>query len=426
MKNISINKIPVRNKVIIAILSATTLIVAAMSLNYSFNKVENKKSESANIASSPINNYLVSTSTSSEGNIKTLYADGRVSDVRKINYYNYLVKNSETFGDTNAAKLGLITIITEWNEYDANVASPQGGFIQVKTSKEVMDQLGDKTRAKLKADGVDMNSQMVGGTEQDNKVFKEPSIRYWAVASKMFEQEFKNLKKAEGISNRNVDSVTFDFITTNGFYTVQVQRADLESGTSIWSNMFKESKFLNTEMKRVQNESAADDQKRNEARQTQKTQKVIDSKTNMEITKYSDGRTSEVRTESYYTNSIKTLDKKTDLKLFFFVMEYNNYEAVVSDKDGVFGQLPSNTMTQIKKNVAGQNFFIFADTIFQKKFNLLTPMTIVTDRSIDTVSFDFVTNKGVYTVQESKMNLEKGNSVWSELYKKAKEAKPKN
>lgn len=142
-------------------------------------------------------------------------------------------------------------------------------------------------------------------------------------------------------------------------------------------------------------------------------------------TKYSDGRLSEVRTESYYADSIKTLDKNTDLKLFFFVMEYNDYEAVVSDKDGVFGQLPSNTMTQIKKNVAGQNFFIFADTIFQKKFNLLTPMTTITDRSVNTVSFDFVTNKGVYTALESKMNLEKGNSVWSELYKKAKEAKPK-
>ena len=179
-------------------------------------------------------------------------------------------------------------------------------------------------------------------------------------------------------------------------------------------------------MARVQKESAADDERRNEAKQLQKTKKVLDPKTNMENTKYSDGRTSEVRTEYYYTESIKTLDKNTDLKLFFFVMEYNDYEAVVSDKDGVFGQLPNNTMTQIKKNVAGQNFFIFVDTVFQKNLNLLTLMTKITDRSVDTVSFDFVTNKGVYTVQESKINLEKGNSIWSELYKKAKESKPKN
>jgi hypothetical protein len=157
-----------------------------------------------------------------------------------------------------------------------------------------------------------------------------------------------------------------------------------------------------------------------------KTTKVIDPKTNMENTKYSDGRTSEVRTESYYADTIKMLDKDADLELFFFVMEYNGFEAVVSDKDGVFGQLPSNTMTRIKKNVAGQNFFNFADKLFQEKLSSLMPMIRITDRSIDTVSFDFVTNKGVYTVQESKTNLEKGNSIWSELYKKAKEVKPKN
>jgi hypothetical protein len=157
-----------------------------------------------------------------------------------------------------------------------------------------------------------------------------------------------------------------------------------------------------------------------------KTQKVIDPKTNMETTVYSDGRISEVRTESYYANTIKTLDKNADLQLFFFVMEYNGFEAVVSDKDGVFGQLPSNTMTRIKKNVAGENFFIFVDKLFQEKLALLKPMATITDRNVDMVSFDFVTNKGVYTVLESKTNLEQGNSVWSELYTKAKEIKPKN
>ena len=266
MKNVS-NK----NKIIIAALFFTALIVTALVWNQSLvkisNKVENKISEALSTTTSPVNNYLVSTSTDSFGNSKTVYADGRITDVRKLGYYDSVVKTSKPFGDTVAAnKLGLTTIISEWDKYDANVASPQGGFIQVKTSKEVMDQLGDKTKAQLKADGVDMNSQMVGGTEQDNKIFKEPSIRYWAVASKMFEQEFKNMKKAEGISNRDVDSVTFDFITTNGFYTVQVQKADLESGKSVWSNMFKESKFLNTEMARVQAESVIDYQKRNEAK----------------------------------------------------------------------------------------------------------------------------------------------------------------
>jgi endonuclease V-like protein UPF0215 family len=358
--------------------------------------------------------------TATVENNKTKYSDGRFTAVRNLRYYNDLIKTGIPMKD---AKFGLTTIMTEWNSYDANVASPQGGFIE----KPMF--LNEAEKKEMREAGVDQSdtlSAMVGGDEETNRRFVEPSKRYWAVASKMFEQEFANLTKAEGISDRTVDYVTFDFITTDGFYTVQVKKSELESGKSVWSKVFEESKFLNVEMARVQNESAMDDQKRNEARQLKKTQKVIDPKTNMENTKYSDGRTSEVRTESYYANSIKTLDANTDLKLFFFVMEYNDYEAVISDKEGVFGQLPNNTMTQIKKNVAGQNFFIFVDTVFQKNLNLLTLMTTVTDRSLDTVSFDFVTNKGVYTVQESKINLEKETSVWSELYKKAKEAKPKN
>jgi hypothetical protein len=177
----------------------------------------------------------------------------------------------------------------------------------------------------------------------------------------------------------------------------------------------------NNKTKIVQNTAINETQPSND-----KTTKVIDPKTNMENTKYSDGRTSEVRTESYYADTIKMLDKDADLQLFFFVMEYNGYEAVVSDKDGVFGQLPSNTMTRIKKNVAGENFFIFVDKLFQEKLALLKPMTTITDRNVDMVSFDFVTNKGVYTVLESKTILEQGNSVWSELYTKTKEVKPKN
>lgn len=246
------------NKIILVsgiIMSLTAIVLTS---NYIFNNkdktitIENK-----------INNYLVSTSTSSTENLKTVYADGRPSAVRKINYYNYVVETAKPFGDTAAAKLGLITVITEWNKYDANVASPQGGFIE----EEIFPNEERKKEFRLAGtQEVDMNSQMVGGDEESNRRFKEPSIRYWIVASKMFEQEFKNMKKAEGISNRDVDSVTFDFLTTSGFYTVQLQKADLESGKSVWSNMFKESKFLNAEMKRVQDESQKDYEKRVGAR----------------------------------------------------------------------------------------------------------------------------------------------------------------
>lgn len=189
---------------------------------------------------------------------ETIYNDGRKTAVRNLKYYNYLVKSSQTIKDE---KLGLTTVTSEWNKYDGNVASPQGAFIE----KPLFLEEAEKKQI-LEAGQVDprdMNSTMVGGDEETNSRIKEPSIRYWAVASKMFEQEFNNLKKAATISNRDTTYVTFDFITNNGFYTVQELKSELENGKSIWSNLFKESKFLNTEMARVQNES----QKEFEAKQ---------------------------------------------------------------------------------------------------------------------------------------------------------------
>ncbi len=199
--------------------------------------------------------------------LETIYNDGRITAVRNSKYYNLLVKTSKPIENS---KFGLTTVFTEWNKYDANVASAQGGFIQVPRSSEDIVKLREELKASGADSNIDLNSTMVGGDEETNRRFKKPSIRYWAVASKMFEQEFKNLKKANVISNRDTTYVTFDFITTNGFYTVQEKKSELENGKSIWSNLFKESKFLNTEMARVQNESNIDDQKRYEAKQLKK------------------------------------------------------------------------------------------------------------------------------------------------------------
>lgn len=195
---------------------------------------------------------------------KTKYADGRLSDVRVKQYYESLIKTSIPFGEN---KFGLTTIITEWNEYDANVASAQCGFIQVQNDNEYIAIVRKELSEGGADPNIDLNSSMIGGDEETNRRFKKPSIRYWAVASKMFEQEFKNLTKAQGISNRDIDYVTFDFIAKNGFYTVQVKKSVLESGQSVWSNLFKESKFLNTEMARVQNEAQIDEAKRHKAKQ---------------------------------------------------------------------------------------------------------------------------------------------------------------
>jgi hypothetical protein len=196
--------------IIIAVIVLLTLGVAGL---YIANNPNKQYSIVQNSSTSSINSLTSTTSSQSQNSItekvfpaavstddgKSKYADGRKTGVRVLKYYNDLVKTSTPMQD---AKEGLTTIITEWNEYDANVASPQGAFIEKPTF------LTEAEKKELREAGVkdsDMNSQMVGGTEEDNKVFKEPSIRYWAVASKMFEQEFENLKKVENISDRTVD-----------------------------------------------------------------------------------------------------------------------------------------------------------------------------------------------------------------------------
>jgi hypothetical protein len=216
------------------------------------------------VKSEPAENKFKLNKTQDANKFETIYNDGRVSTVRNSKYYDLLVASSKPLKD---AKSGLTTIVTEWNQYDANVATPEGSFIQ----KPLL--LEDPQKKEMEKAGVDANSTMVGGDEETNRRIKEPSKRYWEAASRVFEQEFDKLQKADGISNRDTNYVTFDFITIGGFYTVQEEKSKLESGESIWSNVFKESRFLNTEMARVQNESATDDQKRFEQRQLRKKQK---------------------------------------------------------------------------------------------------------------------------------------------------------
>jgi hypothetical protein len=222
---------------------------------------QTEKSNTESLKKETVENTFKLNKAEDTSKFETIYNDGRISAVRNSKYYYLLVKSSIPLED---AKSGLTTVITEWNKYDANVATPEGSFIQKPLLME------DPQKKEMEEAGVDANSTMVGGDEETNRRIKEPSKRYWAVASKIFEQEFNSLKKVEGISNRDVDYVTFDFITTDGFYTVQVKKSELESGQSIWSNLFEESKFLNVEMARVQNESQQDAEKRFKAKKLKK------------------------------------------------------------------------------------------------------------------------------------------------------------
>ncbi len=233
-------------------LNTSIIAITATLFLYSCDQTKNANVEKKETANETVKNNFKLNKEPDTMEFKTIYNDGRITAVRNQKYYNYLLQDAKVNGDT---VLKLSTVVSEWNRYDANIAGNGGGFIQVpRTAQEVIN-----LKKELKASGADttedLNSTMVGGDVESNRRFTEPSKRFFAVAKQIFEQEFKNLKKAEGISNRDTNYVTFDFITNIGLYTVQEQKNILESNQSVWSNLFTETKFLNTEMARVQNES---------------------------------------------------------------------------------------------------------------------------------------------------------------------------
>jgi hypothetical protein len=151
----------------------------------------------------------------------TIYADGRKTGVRNLNYYNGLIDNQK---QNKSEKVKILYVMTEWNEYEAVVASPQSAFIQLPSNS------------------------MVGGDEETNRRVKEYAIRYFSIATKMFEKEARNLKMINDITDRSTDYVTFDFITNKGLYTIQEKKVALENNRSIWSELFDASKQLNSDV----------------------------------------------------------------------------------------------------------------------------------------------------------------------------------
>ena len=148
-------------------------------------------------------------------------------------------------------------------------------------------------------------------------------------------------------------------------------------------------------------------------------------------TKYNDGRLSEVRIFNYYYASRDTaIEKKGDkIKLKYVVLEWNKYEAIVADGEGAFAQLETNTMsggdvgTNKRVQKSSSLFFKQTEKIFEEKINTLLEVNEIPNRNVDSVSFDFITNKGVYTMQESKKTLESGGTDLSKIFKDAKSLK---
>jgi hypothetical protein len=168
-----------------------------------------------------------------------MYSDGRKSTNRKLVFYDSYNVNIENkpFASYEPAevskddKLELKRIITEWDKYSA-VKVEQGG--------------GNITRE----DNVGQ-----GNSNQSPKVIRDISVKYFDKAKKLFEQELPNLQMADVISDRSLDSVTIDFLTNKGFYTVQVPKSELESGKSIWSELYKDSKQYLLDFQRLEREN---------------------------------------------------------------------------------------------------------------------------------------------------------------------------
>lgn len=147
--------------------------------------------------------------------------------------------------------------------------------------------------------------------------------------------------------------------------------------------------------------------------------------------KYDDGRVSEVRLINIYNPDKDTTqaNKGDGIKLLGFVMEWNKYEAVVCNSQVAIIQLECNTMqggtTDVgpRINKSASLYFKVAEKALAEKLSSLTLVDKIPNRDTTSVSFDFQTNKGYYTFQETKKNLESGNSYWSQIFNQGKKLK---
>ena len=148
---------------------------------------------------------------------------------------------------------------------------------------------------------------------------------------------------------------------------------------------------------------------------------------------YNDGRISEVRIINLYDLNKDSAQghKRDKIKLLGFVLEWNKYEAVVCNSQVAIIQLECNTMqggtTDVSNRISksASLYFKIAERVMAEKFSSLTLVNKIPNRDTTSVSFDFQTNKGYYTFQETKKNLESGNSYWSELFNEGKKLKLK-
>ena len=216
------------NKFLLTTITAAVLVfIVLFSMNEIKKSQDSKKSTSNIVSNSNVSNSALSAADKAKiiqsGYTipETKYDDGRVSEARSIDPYS-----PRTDPEVNKNEpIKLLGTVVEWNKYEALVSSEETGFIQLETNT------------------------MRGGDVQTNKRVSKSLLPFFKQSKKIFQERMGTLLKVDKIPNRNVDSVSFDFITNKGTYTVQESKKTLESGDTDLSRMFKEAKKLNLEIK---------------------------------------------------------------------------------------------------------------------------------------------------------------------------------
>jgi hypothetical protein len=152
-------------------------------------------------------------------------------------------------------------------------------------------------------------------------------------------------------------------------------------------------------------------------------------------TTYKDGRKSEIRTMLTYEGYDETLafntknDASDKTKVLLLVIEWNKNEGVVATESEAFSNQDDNLMfggdVESNRRIAptAGKFIQLAQQYLDENQAKLTKIDAVPNRDVDTVSFDFVTNKGTFTVQEKLEKLENKTSFWSAFFAEGKKLK---
>jgi hypothetical protein len=157
---------------------------------------------------------------------KTKYKDGRKSEIRMLLTY-------ESFEDSLALypknKTKILLVVIEWNKSEGIVATENSAFANLN------------------------NNQMYGGDVETNRRVAPSANKFLKLCEQFLDSNINAFTKIEEIPNRDINFVSFDFISNKGIFTVQEKLATLENNTSMFSNLFTQGKKLKSETEKIFN-----------------------------------------------------------------------------------------------------------------------------------------------------------------------------